>query len=478
MAKGSFVNDWVDAEQHVERAHELYERGRWSEAESELRSAIAVNPYQAEWHFNLGLTLEAAGRYAEAAAAFIEAAELQPGEWNASLSAAANLLEAGRAEDSLTWLDRASEAGADPTEADVHRIEALTELRRFEDAELVFYMAQQRGEDHPGLYAAMGDALVMHGDHDRALWCFREAARLDPELPQVYSRLARVHDALGRHERARQLYLRELRSDPGDIDTLLDIADLLRRMQRPAESSEKLRRVLELDPRCAEAHAALAELSELGGDHEAAIAQMDVAVRLDPAIPEGRLRLAVMLIARGREADAPRIRELLDAEIRAHAQAPDPDAHSLSRLGEALLDAARPSDAARVFATLIELEPDRLDNRHLLSVALLEMGQLDAGMAQAREIIRRHPRSIEAMHNLALAHMRRGDWLRARYWVSQALQTDPEDAPIRRLRTRLRLRTGMILASAAARGLFALGRLLYGLVLRPSRPASSPVPGV
>ena len=67
------MSEWQEAEQHVERAHELYEAGRWEEAESELRHAIAMNPYQAEWQFNLGLTLDAAGRHKEAADVFREA---------------------------------------------------------------------------------------------------------------------------------------------------------------------------------------------------------------------------------------------------------------------------------------------------------------------------------------------------------------------------------------------------------------------
>src|SRR5262245_53815618 len=51
------MNEWFDAEHHVERAHEHYEAGRWTEAETELRHALSLNPYRPDWHFNLGLTL-------------------------------------------------------------------------------------------------------------------------------------------------------------------------------------------------------------------------------------------------------------------------------------------------------------------------------------------------------------------------------------------------------------------------------------
>ncbi len=51
------MSSWFDAEDHADRALEMYERGRWAEAEAELRKAISLNPEQPEWHFNLGLTL-------------------------------------------------------------------------------------------------------------------------------------------------------------------------------------------------------------------------------------------------------------------------------------------------------------------------------------------------------------------------------------------------------------------------------------
>jgi len=74
------MNDWQDAESHADRALDWFERGRWDEAEAELRKAIHLNPDQPEWHFNLGLTLEAAGRESEALASYEHASGLMPGQ--------------------------------------------------------------------------------------------------------------------------------------------------------------------------------------------------------------------------------------------------------------------------------------------------------------------------------------------------------------------------------------------------------------
>src|SRR4051812_41815448 len=94
------MNEWFDAEQHVERAHELYQAGRWEEAESELRQALSLNPQQAEWQFNLGLTLDAAGRHREAADVFRTACELDPEDPQSAIMAGLSLIQGDRAQES------------------------------------------------------------------------------------------------------------------------------------------------------------------------------------------------------------------------------------------------------------------------------------------------------------------------------------------------------------------------------------------
>ncbi|MEM7622716.1 MAG: tetratricopeptide repeat protein [Planctomycetota bacterium] len=543
------MNDWLEAERRVERAHELYERGRWDEAESELRSAISVNPFQPEWHFNLGLTLEAAGRHSEAAKAFEEVCELDPGEPAAALAAASNLIRGGRAARALPWLDDAEAAGTDAVELAIYRVEAFAELRRYEDAETSFYLGQELHPENADLYAAMGETLldqhestadtrshtqqppaaptdasgVVDSDADgvradgsdqarqdsgrdgtdrvieRAMWCFREAARLDPDLPAVYARLARAFEQTGRLERARQLYMRELRQSPADIDTLLDLADLLKRMNRPAEAAEKLRRALEFDPRCADAHAVMSEIFEDEGDLDGAITELDVAVRLDPLRPGARVRLASLLVERGdrrKAATGPehdrRVSDLLLTEVRelsAYFERPRADGGvamrttrvdegpmlaDLEDLIDVLLDAGKPATAVRVARWLVDQEPGRAASRHLLSVALLDAGQDGPGMTEARSVVRLagndQAEGVAAMHNLALAHMRRREWARARYWVLQAVQRDPEDSSVRRLRARLWLRAAGSVLFAASRGVRGCGVAMIRFVGRPARP--------
>ena len=83
------TNDWSDAERRVERAQELFEQRKWHEALEELRAATNINPYNAAWFFNIGLTLDELGRTDEAIEAYEQALLIDPDDVQ-SLNLAAN----------------------------------------------------------------------------------------------------------------------------------------------------------------------------------------------------------------------------------------------------------------------------------------------------------------------------------------------------------------------------------------------------
>jgi len=454
------VNDWVDAEEHIERAHQAYEAGRWEEAESELRFALSLNPHQAEWQFNLGLTLEAAERHEDAAVAFRTCFELRDRrDAPSAVAIGVNLLRAGKARESLEWLEVAERLEPESAGAFVHKIDAYADLKDMESAEVAFYLGQQADPENPDLYSAMADALLDKGDYDRAIWCLRETSRLSPDMPRVNARLARAYAATGRQERARQLYHRELRQDPGDIETLLNLGDLLVDMNRPVEAGEKYRRVLELEPDHPDAHFALGDLAlELGRDDEA-IVQFDVVLRLDADHPDARRRLAELLLDKRRDEETRRARELLLSDLGRMGIDRCEEADVLEELGQLLLDADLPRESAGVFDRVLQLRPTDHVAVHNLSVAYLELGEIDQGIERAKAALRLNPRFVPAMHNLALAHLRRREWLRARYWAREAMRIAPEDASLRRLGLMLRVHTAVLIVRWAVVG---CGRMLEG----------------
>ncbi len=453
------MKDWFDAEHHVEQAHRHYEAGRWEEAEAALRDAIALDPYQPEWHFNLGLTLQASGRFHDAIGCFKDASTLSPSDANSALMIGVNLLRLDELKDALAWLEKATAIDQSLIDTYIHRIEAHTRLNQHEQAEVVFYMAQQVDAKNADIFACMAESLIARGQHDRAVWCLREAARLDPELPGIQAKLADAFAATGRHERARQLYLLELRRDPGDIPTLLALSRVLREMNRLPEAEEKLRRVLEIEPDHAQAHFAMAELAIDISQPILALRHFDVVHRLDPSYPGARRRIAELLLARKPWRDVERAREILSSELRALEAQPETfDEPSRHELGVLLLEAGQSADAANIFRSLSENAPTDAQAQHLLSVACLEMGHLDKGMEAARTALKLDRNLVPAMHNLAIAYVKQSQWWRARYWVRQGLRIAPDDAPLRRLRVLIRWRRLFDVAGLVTKLTRATGR--------------------
>ena len=90
------MNDWQDAEQRVERAKELFDQHKWSEALAELRAAVAINPYNSGWLFNIGLTLDEMDRFDEAIEAYREALEIEPDDIEALNHLGTDLSRVGR----------------------------------------------------------------------------------------------------------------------------------------------------------------------------------------------------------------------------------------------------------------------------------------------------------------------------------------------------------------------------------------------
>ncbi len=424
------MNDWSEAESHVERAHELYEAGRWDEAEAALRRALALNPYRAEWYFNLGLTLEAAGRWDEAERALKQAHELDANDDQIMLLLGMTCLHAGRARDALRWLARASSMNSDRIEPFVYQIEAYAALRKWDEAEQAFYMAMQIDAGHAGAFANMGEAQLARGDVRRAISCLREAASREPALPRIYARLAVAYAEAGRTERALELYMRQLRDDPGDIDTLLDLACLLIDMNRLGEAHEKLRRILELDSSEADAHFYLGEIALCCGRHAEAENAFRQARRLDPEHPEVGRRLAASALRRGEIGEA---RRLLRREAKRATTSDVPQA-DFAALIPMLIEARLERDAVDMARQQVKAQPDDAGAWQMMSTALFNTCDIQHGVRAARHVIQLNPGHTGALHNLALAAIRDHHWHRSAVFIACLAKANTDDPALRRLR--------------------------------------------
>ncbi|MEL7187362.1 MAG: tetratricopeptide repeat protein, partial [Pseudomonadota bacterium] len=149
-----------------------------------------------------------------------------------------------------------------------------------------------------------------------------------------------------------------LAEHPGDADHIRLLAQALMKQNRLAEAEEQLRFALELEPEFPQLHEDLGSVLAMQTRFDEAITAFETAIRLQPALPLVKRKLAQALIAAGRgdEADET-LQEYVDDD---------------------------PERAAVVKGSQLHQE-----------------GKIDDAIAAFQEVLRKHPNSVNAMHQLA-----------------------------------------------------------------------------
>ncbi len=424
-------NDWIDAEQRADRARQLYEQGRWSEAAKELRAAITVNPDQAAWHFNLALTLEAMEDYDGAVASFQTAMELDGEDLECLNCLAANLSRLGRYADALELFEKIQGMDPDYEPAYCNRIALYTEMGDHEKAELAFYRARQISDECPVCSYNIAHSLYVRRQLERAVLCWKDVCRMAPDHPHAQARIAETYWRMGRRDLAEQYYESQLGVAPEDADAMLDYGDLLMELEQLDRAERCYRRASKVAPTDPTAYVALGELAMKRGQSGEAEGWFRLALALDQDSAQIHVKLAEALLGRGQKQQAG---EHLTIAIRAAGD----DPRILADCAHVLMQAHRMPQAHKVLQRLVSLCPENAIARHNLAVTCFRMRKLDEGIRHCRAAIRLRRDYPLAWYNLAVAHMKRGEMDRARSCVGRAMKIDPQNPSLADLAQKLR----------------------------------------
>lgn len=224
----------------------LVAAGDAAAAESVLRTAIARDVTSLWAWFAMGHCHFAQGRYLEAAGDFSACVARGPDyAWN-HFNRALALARAGRTLDAKLAYDRALELDPDLHQARVNRALVELELGQPERALADLSAAVAAGRRELGTLAALGETLARLGRLSEAESTFRDLLAQNPD------------------------------------DAIVLVARGMTRLKRDPQSARRdFETVLKHDPRCAAAHYGLARLIR-AQDRRAAIAQLDLALQLDP----------------------------------------------------------------------------------------------------------------------------------------------------------------------------------------------------
>ena len=174
-----------------------------------------------------------------------------------------------------------------------------------------------------------------------------------------------VHGAMqalknNRPLRAEEICRDHLLMNPGSVDHIRLLGHALMKQSRLAEAEEQLRLAISLDPDQPQLYEELGSVLALADRYEEAIPLFEKAIRLEPGLPLAHRKLgqALATVGRGEEADE-QFEEYFDK---------DPEAGAIA-IGANHLRSGRKEDAIKIFRDVLRKNPENVSAMHYLGVA-------------------------------------------------------------------------------------------------------------
>ena len=446
------MNDWMDAEQRIERAQQLCESRCWEEALEQIDRALEINPSNSSWWSSKGFLLDHLERYEAAITAYERALEHDPDDRELLSALGLDCVRTGQLLRAIDIFDRVQQIDPGYEPAYCHRIMMYAELGDHDLAEEMFYSAQQIDEHCPHCFWHLGCSLWMRDDVQRAIWCWQRLLEIEPNYRGARRRLAEAYRRLGETRLAQDYYLAEYRDDAGNVGLLLELGSLHLENGRTEDALMKFGQALELDPHHARAMEMLGDTHSHAGEADRALELYRSALQIDDTLPGLHYKLGAKLMRLGCFEDA---RESLAAALDIHPA----DTDALMAAGNCALELSRTDEARERFEELIAIDDCLPGAYHNLGVCHFLQDNYEEGMKQCELALELKGDYGMARQKLVLANVHLGRWAEAKRLLTESLNVIPGDPALLELRRTWKYRRLTLWAKR-------LARRIHGLVNR------------
>lgn len=259
---------FLSSEEYDERAHALYNEGKYDEALGTLREGLTLYPNAVELHVGVGYARLAREEFAWARRSFEEALVLEPEHEDGLAGLGETLLKFGQLEAGLRCFQRTLELGyTDDVDLmlqigrTLFREGSLREDRAlFAESQSFFEVAADQNSDSAEAVACTGYALHRLGDDDGSIRKLRQALQLDKEHAEARIYLANMLYDRSEYEAALYHFERTAPEDHWDELGIWRLIELKRSLHKLDESDPDLK---PWDDRLTELSATLDEVDEL-----------------------------------------------------------------------------------------------------------------------------------------------------------------------------------------------------------------------
>jgi tetratricopeptide (TPR) repeat protein len=257
-----------------------------------------------------------------------------------------------------------------------------------------------------------------HAYADReTLW--RDTLAKNQDAWVAHNNLAGLLLRSGRYAESIEHYSEALRLRPDDPDAHANLGQALTGTGDLDAAAAEYRRAIDANPGSADLHVRLAELEDERANLEQVAAHYREALRIEPDNAQRHTRLGVALAGLGRTEEAiVEYRQALDL---------DPtlaDAHN--NLGAALADMGQTTEAVSRYLEALRLDPESADARVNLGNVRVGQGRLDEAAALYRDALGINPQLADAHNNLGFVTALQGRLEEAVEYYQRALRLRPD----------------------------------------------------
>ena len=388
---------------------------------NEFESLVAVIPQNPVLRYNFGRAYMAAGDTDKAMVQFQEAANLH------------NRYQAPRFALGAIYMERSQPAMAARLADEVLAINPGSidgRLLRARAAISLGELNQARGyvesvlRDEPfNATAQLLLASLNVGDKkfDEAVKILRSVRQTAPNDPRGVRALVGAYSAQGKHEEAQRVIDSEIAKRPGSAELRAMSAGVARAAKQYDRAIADYNRLLEINPNSAQIHIALGNVlydAKRYGDAELHFRQ---ARMLQPKSVDPALRLALLLGELGRQEETV---ALLDEVLKLAPENP------VALNNMAYLLSAQPAslDTALTLAErAIGRAPGNATILDTLGWIYLKKNHSDKAVEVYQELVTTYPNNAKWRYHLGMALYQKGDRVRARRELEQALDRKPND---------------------------------------------------
>jgi Tfp pilus assembly protein PilF len=407
-------------------------------------------------------------QYREASLEFRRALQANPTMGEASLGLAETLLELQEIGPGIKEYYRAADMLPENTKVQLRAGGFLLLQGKFDDARSRAQSVVNREPQNVDAQILLANALAGLKDVDGAIRDMETAVKADPKNAAPFRSLADFHVMKGNSAAAEAALRRVLELEPGSARGHLALAAFFWGSARMADAEATLKQGLDRNPghrvllralmlfyfetgRPTEAEFPLTEMAKYSkdqgdrlevADYLMALGQVDKAKAIaEDAVrdktwgPAARVRLATLLLAKGRAKEAA---EGVDAVLAAEPRNTD----ALMLKARMTLSVGDLSAAAALAKQAVDSNRRNADAHLLYGGILLQRGETEAARSELNEATTLNSRATQAFLQLAQIELSRGAASAAAGYASQALRTQPGNPTIRLLLVRSLLAAG------------------------------------